>query len=76
MSEETPQQKQKREIEHVVTAQSTDSELNAKANRCAFLLAGAPPQWILFQLFSLQREVAVLKATLQINPALAGVEKR
>lgn len=76
MAEETPQQKQKREIEHVVTAQSTDAELNAKANRCAFALAGAPPTWILYQLFSLQREVAALKNTLQINPALAGVEKR
>ncbi len=61
MAEETPQQKQQREIEHVVTAQSTDAELNAKANRCAYALAGQPPTWILYQLFALQREKARLE---------------
>lgn len=76
MAEENPQQRAKRELEHVVTATSTDAELNAKAQRCGYSLAGQPPTWILYQIFALQREVAALKNSLQVNPALAGVETR
>jgi hypothetical protein len=50
----------KAELEHVVTADSTDAQLNAKANRCAY--STGTNAWVLVQLFSLQRELAVLKA--------------
>jgi hypothetical protein len=49
----------KAELEHVVTADSTDEQLNAKAKRCAY--ATGTDAWVLFQIFALQREIAVLK---------------
>lgn len=66
------------ELQHVVTAASTDAQLNAKAQRCAYILGGnqQAAAWLHYQIFALQREVALLKSTLQVNPAMAGVETR
>ena len=63
----------KAELEHVVTAESTDAQLNAKANRCAY--SAGTNAWVLFQIFSLQREIAVLKAKFA-PPHLQNVEHR
>ena len=59
------------EANHVVTAASTDQQLNAKASRWAF--ATGVNVWVLGLLFSLQREVARLKA---VPPHLQDVERR
>ncbi|HEY2390277.1 MAG TPA: hypothetical protein VGK22_03815 [Candidatus Angelobacter sp.] len=63
----------KAELEHVVTAESTDAQLNAKANRCAY--STGTGAWTLFQIFALQREVAVLKNK-NTPPHLRNVEHR
>lgn len=63
----TPQE----EANHVVTAASTDDQINAKATRIAY--STGVHVWVLGQLFSLQREVARLKA---VPPHLQDVERR
>lgn len=63
----------KAELEHIVTAESTDEQLNAKAKRCSY--STGTSVWVLFQIFTLQRELAVLKAKLT-PPHLQSVEQR
>lgn len=63
----TPQE----EANHVVTAASTDEQINAKAARIAY--STGVHAWVLGQLFSLQREVARLKTQ---PPHLQDVEHR
>lgn len=61
------------EANHVVTADSTDEQINAKAARISY--STGSNVWVLGQIFLLQREVARLKAA-QAPPHLAGMEKR
>jgi hypothetical protein len=63
----------KAELEHTVTADSTDEQLNAKAKRCAY--STGTGIWVLYQIFALQREIAVLKAKFA-PPHLQNVEHR
>lgn len=61
------------ETNHVITAASTDAQINAKATRIAY--STGTHAWILCQLFSLQREVARMKAG-NVPPHLQDVERR
>lgn len=58
---------------HIVTQDSTDEQLNAKAGRCAYNMG--VHGWILYQIFSLQRDVARLKVA-QAPAHMQDVEKR
>lgn len=63
----TPQEK----ANHVVCAMSTDEQISAKATCIAY--STGVHAWVLGQLFSLQREVARLKA---VPPHMQDVERR
>jgi hypothetical protein len=63
----------KAELEHVITVDSTDAQLNAKAKRCAY--STGTGIWVLYHIFALQREIAVLK-TKCAPPHLQNVEQR
>jgi hypothetical protein len=63
----------KAELQHVITAGSTDAQLNAKANRCAY--STGTNAWVLFQIFALQREIEAMKARCT-PPHLQNVEHR
>lgn len=61
------------EATHEVTAASTDAQINAKAARIAYTTG--THAWILGQIFTLQREVARLKAG-HVPPHLQDMERR
>ena len=63
----------KAELEHVITADSTDEQLNAKAKRCSY--STGTNVWVLYQIFALQREIAALKVKFA-PPHLQNVEHR
>lgn len=65
----TPQE----EANHVLTADSTDAQIDAKARRIAY--STGVHVWVLGQVFFLQREVARLKAA-QAPAHMQDVEKR
>lgn len=58
---------------HIVTADSTDEQLNAKAGRVSY--STGVNGWVLYQIFALQRDVARLKAA-QVPAHMQNVEKR
>lgn len=61
------------EANHVVTADSTDAQIDAKARRISY--STGVHVWVLGQVFFLQREVARLKAA-QAPAHMQNVEKR
>ena len=63
----------KAEAEHVITAASTDAQLDAKANRIAHTTG--THAWVLGQIFKLQREIERQKAG-ETLPHLQNVEHR
>lgn len=65
----TPQE----EANHIVTVDSTDAQLNAKAVRISYNIG--VNSWVLGQIFLLQRELARLKAA-QAPAHMQDLEKR
>ncbi len=63
----------KEEANHIVGADTTNQQINAKASRISY--ATGVNVWVLGQLFLLQRDVARLKAA-HVSPHLQDVERR
>jgi hypothetical protein len=62
----------KAEAEHAITGNSTDEQLNAKAQRMAYNIGTSA--WVLGQIFRVQREVERLKS--REAPHFQDIERR